>query len=204
MKTASIQFRDKNDFRPLPPIPAELVDGMQELFKTKVNQPGITLFEKLEAIYTFTDRFNAYVATFAVCQRGCSHCCKMDVNVSRLEAEYITKNGGPMLDQGIQHTYGHHSACPFLSQDDTCTVYNHRPFNCRTFHTLDDPKYCAKGTETHQVYGASGAGYGVGFYKAVATWLKYVHEDRSLPYRDIRDWFPVGAPQPKVGFLQQL
>lgn len=201
MKPVAIKFRDKRDIRPLPPIPDELVAGMQELFATKINSRSLTLFEKLEAVYAFTDRFNAFVATFAVCQKGCNHCCQIDVQVSRIEAEYITFKGGPQLDhQGEARTTGHRTACPFIGADGGCKVYSTRPFNCRTFHTLDDPKYCADGDVDHQVYGAAGKGYGVRFYQAIAAWLKDVHESKGLPYRDIRDWFPA-QPQAQPPML---
>jgi Fe-S-cluster containining protein len=190
LKPVAIQFRDKKDIRPLPQIPSKFAADMQELLKTKINRPELTYFQKLEAIYAFTDRFNAFVATFAVCQKGCNHCCKIDVQVSRIEAEYITFKGGPQLDQGEVQTIGHRTACPFIGKDGSCTVYDTRPFNCRTFHTLDDPKYCADGDVDHQVYGAAGVGYGVGFYRGIAAWLKGVHDTSGLPYRDIRDWFP--------------
>lgn len=209
LKPVAIKFRDKRDIRPLPPIPDELVAGMQELFATAINSRSLTLFEKLEAVYAFTDRFNAFVATFAVCQKGCNHCCQIDVQVSRIEAEYITFKGGPQLDhQGGDRTTGHRTACPFVGADGGCTVYSTRPFNCRTFHTLDDPKYCADGDVDHQVYGAAGKGYGVRFYQAIAAWLKDVHESKGLPYRDIRDWFPAQPPmltaKPKPSLMSRL
>jgi Fe-S-cluster containining protein len=190
MNTSVIKFRDKKDIRPLPPIPNHLVAEMRTLFDTKINASGLTLFDKLAAVYAFMDRYNAFVATFAVCQKGCSHCCKIDVNVSRLEAEFITVNGGPTLDQGSAYTTGHTGACRFLSKDGSCSVYEVRPFNCRTFHTLDDPKYCVDGKVDHQVYGASGVGYGVTVFQKIAEWLQSVHSGKDLRYRDIRDWFP--------------
>lgn len=185
-----IQFRDKRDLCTLPPIPKDLLKGMQELIDTKINGRGVSLFESLEAVYAYMDRFNAFVATFAVCQKGCSHCCKIGVEVSRLEAEYISVKGGPMLDQGSSRTASREGSCPFLGKNGACTIYDRRPFNCRTFHTLDDPKYCANLDEEHQTYGSAGTGYGVTIYSDLARWLDHVHQSRGLPYRDIRDWFP--------------
>lgn len=198
MKPAVIKFRDKRDIRPLPPIPDGLVTGMQELIDTKINVNGAaTLFDRLEAIYAYLDRYNAFVASFAVCQKGCNHCCRIGVSVSRLEAEYITVNGGPTLNQGGTMTLGRESVCPFLAKDGGCSIYATRPFNCRTFHTLDDPKYCVSGNEDHQTYGSAGMGYGVTIYAELARWLKGIHESNGQPYRDIRDWFPTGR-QPSL------
>lgn len=194
-KTSIIEFRDKSAIRPLPKIPGELLDAWRKLVKSNLEQDGWTNFSRLEAIYAFLDRYNAFVASFAVCQKGCNHCCRIAVSVTRLEAEYITWKEGPKLDQGKSITTRHnHEPCPFLSTGGDCSIYANRPFNCQTFHTLDDPKYCANGIEEHQTYGSAGKGYGVSVYIAIALWLKSVHESRDRPIepsRDIRDWFPL-------------
>lgn len=203
MRPIPIQLLDKDDLRDLPPVPEELMAGMKELVDTRINAPGFTLFEKLEAVYAYLDRYNAFVATFTVCEKGCNHCCRVDVNVSRLEAEYIAVTKGAVLDGGETRTGGHEGACPFLASDGACSVYSARPFNCRTLHTLDDPKYCASGDVPHQLYGASGFGYQVPVYTALAAWLQRGHDQRGAPYRDIRDWFP-GGTLPKPSLLQRL
>jgi len=191
MKTEAIRFRDKKDIQPLPPIPEEFESGMRLLIDETINGKGLSLFEKLEGVYAFLDRYNAFVSTFSVCQKGCAHCCRIDVNMSRLEAEYITFKGGPMLDQGSKFSVGHSTPCYFLTENSTCSIYALRPFNCRTFHTLDDPKYCVDGYEEHQTYGSAGKGYGVNIYSELARWLSELHMYRCLPYRNIRDWFPL-------------
>lgn len=187
------RYRDKRDLRVLPPIPAELANGFQELLGAKIGRGGLTYIERLEAVYGFMDRFNAFVATFAVCRKGCNQCCRIDVLVGRLEAEYIATKGGIGLDVGWERTAGNRSACPFIGIDGGCSVYDSRPFNCRTFHTLDDPKYCVNPAEEHQVYGSASSGYGVTIYRTLADWLKDAHESNGLLYRDIRDWFPPGT-----------
>lgn len=185
-----MQYRDKSEIRPLPPIPGELVDGMKQLVDQVINGPGLTLFDKLEGVYAYLDKYGAFVSTFSVCEKGCGNCCRIGVDVSRLEAEYITHKGGPMLNDGTSRTLKHGTPCPFLTNDKTCSIYSSRPFNCRTFHTLDDPKYCVDGDEHHQTYGSAGRGYGVDIYSELARWLREIHVRKGLPYRDIRDWFP--------------
>lgn len=139
---APILFRDKSDLRQIPPIPDDLVRVTVEVREVIAN-PELNDQKKLSLAYTALDKYNAFVATFAVCQKGCSHCCKMDVRMSYLEAEYIMLRGGPTLVTGEFSTAGHTSRCRFLSRDGSCGIYSIRPFHCRTFHTLDDPKYCA-------------------------------------------------------------
>lgn len=189
MTNSIIRFRDKHDIQPLPPIPKKLNEQMRNLVDTKLNS-DLTIFEKLKAVFKFLDEYNAFVATFSVCQKGCSHCCKIDVSVSRLEAEYISQKSGATLNQGNNVTHGHGDPCTFLGKDGACEIYSFRPFNCRTFHTLDDPKYCVDGITSHQVYGVSTMGYGSLILLSLASWLKLFHDENNLAYRDVRDWFP--------------
>lgn len=183
-------FRDKSDLVALPKIP-ESMHASFVAMGNRLNGGGLSYFDKLRAVYEFMDLYGAWVASFAVCTRGCSHCCRMDVRVGSLEAHYIQENAPVKVDGlGWSVTAGHRTACPFLGSDNTCTVYEFRPFNCRTFHTLDDPKYCEDGDESHQVYGSAGAGYGVGFYSTLAAWLERIEETHEGRFRDIRDWFP--------------
>lgn len=189
MKSIPI-FRDKTDLVSLPEIPSLLVDSFKRM-GMEINGGNLTFFEKLQAVYRFMDQFGAFVSTFAVCSRGCSHCCRMDVQMGTLEAHYIEARTSAVADgTGEKVTMGHRTACPFLDADGACSIYEFRPFNCRTFHTLDDPKYCADGDESHQVYGSAGGGYGVGFYSSISSWLKGIEESEGRGFRDIRDWFP--------------
>ncbi|MFV0645679.1 MAG: YkgJ family cysteine cluster protein [Sphingomonadaceae bacterium] len=199
MTTNAIPLLDKDDYRPLPPIPEEILEDINELYKNVINNQSLSHLEKLGEVYAFLDRCNQFVSTFSVCGKGCSHCCKIDVSVSQLEAEYITATGGPRIKPGSDQTFGHSSACPFLGDDNTCTIYDRRPFNCRTLHTLDDPKYCADPHEIHhQLYGApfkdtpdaEFPDYCAYFYTNPARWILNLHRQYDLPYRDIRDWFP--------------
>jgi Fe-S-cluster containining protein len=191
--TASVVrvYRDKNDVPPLPPIPDELRREFREDFAAMMNSRDLDLFQKLEAAYAYFDRYNAFVSTFAVCSKGCNHCCKMDVQLTRLEAEYIQlKTGGKhRVDGGSRRTTGHRDACPFLGEGGACSIYSARPFNCRTFHALDDPKYCKTG-EDHKTYGSAGFGYGADTYLSFAVWLETLHAAKGYQTRDIRDWFP--------------
>lgn len=184
-----ISFRDRSNLRQIPPIPEHLIKAMYDLEKV-IGNLDLSDLQKLTSAYAALNQFNAFVATFAVCQKGCSHCCKMDVQMSHLEAEFIMHHGGPSLENGQLSTGGHTSSCRFLSKDGSCGIYSIRPFHCRTFHTLDDPKYCADGKIPHQTYGSAAIGYGVPLYAGLANWLKDIHQNKRLPYRDIRDWFP--------------
>lgn len=122
-----------------------------------------------------------------MCQKGCSHCCKIDVNITSLEAEYISINTGIKSDEGSSVTSDHRDTCPFLGEQGECKIYKYRPFNCRTFHTIDDPKYCEDGEELHMIYGASSFGYGSRMLMKCAQVVSHINN--GLPKRDIRDFF---------------
>ena len=190
MITKPILFLDKHDNRPIPHVPDDLKIEFNELLSSTKNNTNLTAYEILERIYNFIDLFNEYVATFSVCQKGCNNCCRIDVQVSHLEAAYIVSKSGRSPNMGKDWTMGHRSACPFLGSDGSCSNYQLRPFNCRTFHTLDDPKYCAEPDTPHQVYGGAGYGYRVKYYKILADWIKEFETPIHPHSRDIRDWFP--------------
>lgn len=181
-------FRSKDDLNwQLPQIPIELVAAFRQLVETRLNIDRLSPLQCLEAIYAYLNQYNRFVATFSVCQKGCSACCHIDVAVTRLEADYITKKTGRTFSRGTNITTEHRRPCPFLQLDTgACSIYDARPFNCRTFHTLDDPKYCST-EESHQVYGVSTLGYSSRIYYQLAEWLQAQQHNHS---RDIRDWFP--------------
>ncbi len=184
-----IEFHDKSEIQPLPAVPKIYGIKFKELVDQHINGKNKTYFEILGEIYNFLTEYGEFVKTFSVCQRKCNHCCRNDVYISQIEAEYIGSMKKLQINTDKKTTHLNNSPCPFLDISGDCSVYDYRPFNCRTFHTLDDPKYCESG-ENHQTYGSAGFGYGVTFYSELARWIKELHEKHKLPYRDIRDWFP--------------
>ena len=148
-------------------------------------------FGRLKWIYRYMDSYNKFVATFSVCSKGCSHCCEIDVYISSLEAAYIAENIGVPANFDSPYSKNHFSPCPFLSKEKSCSIYQFRPFNCRTFHTLDHPKYCVSG-ESHAVYGASGYGYGASVLQEIAHVITQLNGNH--PMKDIRDFFKTANP----------
>jgi Fe-S-cluster containining protein len=81
------------------------------------------------------------------CKQGCAGCCVDGIAVSSLEAAYILaradrRNIGlpthppkaplvdPSLDKLVREDGGR---CAFLGDDNSCQIYNHRPYVCRHF-----------------------------------------------------------------------
>lgn len=167
----------------LPPVPQELQVKFRQVLAQLEHMQSFPL-DLLARLYGFMDEYNRFVATFAVCEKGCSACCEIPVNVSRLEAEYIHRKTGHAIHNNIIAKNGH-SPCPFLAEGGNCSIYQHRPYNCRTFHTLDNPKYCSTG-EDHAVYGVSSVGYGSDILADLAAVIRQVNNGE---YHDIRVYF---------------
>ncbi len=90
----------------------------------------------------------------AVCQKGCADCCK---HMPRIEAttlegfvifRYLDRVENlaeirKKLKKDIQkRKKGKYATCPFLARDDSCLIYEVRPFSCRWLYSL---KKCEKG-----------------------------------------------------------
>jgi uncharacterized protein len=63
------------------------------------------------------------------CRQGCTSCCLDGITVFEVEAQNIRKHSGDLLVNGAPHREG---ACAFLGEDNTCRIYEHRPYVCRT------------------------------------------------------------------------
>jgi len=179
----TVALLDKNTPRPLPPIPEEL---LQEYFNLRSNLQlqHENEFAKLRRIYDFLDLYKDFASTFSVCKKGCSACCKSDVNMTKLEAIYIEKNSNHVARRTKKNTRKHKTPCPFLV-DNSCSTYEHRPINCRTLYTLDDPKYCET-KEAHQLYGANG-GKGINIIYTLKEYSEKLNGTNGSA--DIRDYF---------------
>jgi Fe-S-cluster containining protein len=63
------------------------------------------------------------------CKKGCFSCCKDDLEVFGIEAEFIRKNQSEFLKNNSAAPRG---ACAFLDEEGGCRIYDSRPFVCRT------------------------------------------------------------------------
>ena len=142
---------------------------------------------KLAKIYDLADEVGKVLAPHMVCEKGCSHCCRIDVAVTAVEAQYIQKNVGITPDMGHTVTSGHGDTkqpCSFLDAAGTCTIYAHRPFACRAFYALDNPAFCESLDTPHVTYTSESNGMLNKLFMMIA------HLNGRQPIRDIRDFFP--------------
>ncbi|GAA4806011.1 hypothetical protein GCM10023307_35710 [Lysobacter hankyongensis] len=178
-------IRDKTAVPPLPPLPRHLV-RLHKALAWWCNVVVTDPLGRLRWIYRYMNIYNRFISTLAVCRRGCSACCHIDVDLTETEAVLIARHTGRDYTKRAIHTHGHTSPCPFLGAQGECTIYSVRPFNCRTFHALDDPKYCATG-EDHAVYGLPSFDYTSKILFSLAQAIDHI--DGHRPRRDIRDFF---------------
>jgi hypothetical protein len=175
----------------LPPVPEHLVDEADQLINVRLNGPG-NLIEKLQLVYEFLGRVGQqHVARFATCTKGCSHCCHMDVQLTAFEAEYICIATGIPHSHDAPLTMQHGTACPFLSKEGTCSIYEYRPLFCRTYHSLSEPRLCGvPGADVLQ-YGSVESGMGNVIYRGVQQWIYFQNQQAAGGMlKDIRDFFP--------------
>lgn len=105
------------------------------------------------------------LAKEAPCRRGCAHCCHMAVHITSIEADLLAAASGrtwtqpanaPTVQRLLEQADSADTLaswqqadervagtpCPFLDGHE-CSVYEHRPFACRTHLSLaDDDELC--------------------------------------------------------------
>jgi len=174
----------------LPDTPDYLIKKANQYLVPILNSQSHSLGDKLQAIYSYLDEFNKFIGKYASCSKNCSHCCKMDVQITALEAEYIQMNTNKQMDySATPFTTGHRNSCPFLENDGACGIYNFRPIPCRIFHAFGDPKNCVHGKVQFQ-YGSQETGYGNPIFQKLVTWVHASVTKEGGCMRDIRDFFP--------------
>ena len=107
------------------------------------------------------------VAKAVRCGRGCAHCCRVWVGVTRDEAALLAervREGGVHPDRRrleLQRSFAEpadfigrpleDASCAFLGPDGACRVYADRPSICRTVLMTSDPELCREGDLTTKV-----------------------------------------------------
>ncbi len=114
-------YRDKNEIiEPPPPIPGALLEKLKHL-EHKLKHTRSPL-EGLKYVYGYMDEYNKFVSTFTVCEKFCSHCCKIEVNITSVEAHYIELVYGHKITEYNGMSRNGLSDCPFL-KNNVCSIY---------------------------------------------------------------------------------
>jgi len=173
----------------LPPVPKDLVEKTNALYSYLMHS-GAPLNMQLQAVYHYLDEFQPYIAQFVSCSKGCSHCCRIDIQITTLEAEYIqVYTGIPIQLKATLSsiTTGHRDACPFLLKDNACGIYSVRPLMCRIYHAFGEPENCKHGRR--QVHYGQSPNFGNDIFANLVRWTHHVVINGGGALLDIRDFF---------------
>jgi Fe-S-cluster containining protein len=113
----------------------------------------MTLREKKKRLKEIYEHFEQDVFEFkkdAICEIGCTFCCTDVGNVDAITLEgVIIRQRVNGLSQPLKRQLKKEIAqnrrekekkkiapCPFLKEDDTCLVYDIRPFSCRQLYSI--------------------------------------------------------------------
>lgn len=131
--------------------------------------------EYLKYIYKIADMGANQFAKYIPCKKGCGHCCHIYMDCTAVEAELIRdyvinnfkeeeiQNLKDLIDKTINEVPNYkdiltlnntnsvevyskkHIPCIFFSEENTCSIYEIRPLNCRKFITFSDSINCEGG-----------------------------------------------------------
>lgn len=113
----------------------------------------MTFKEKKEALKRIYERFEEDASEFkkdAICRIGCTFCCTDvgNVDATTLEGviilEQVNKFPEPLryavkkkISQNrLEKENKKIAPCPFLKEDNTCLIYDIRPFSCRQLYSV--------------------------------------------------------------------
>jgi len=155
-------------------------------------------FEKLEKIYAFITFHNTKLfQSKSVCAAGCSHCCRINVDMTEIEASYIAEKTNYQVKENIESLSSERidtkdEYCPFLNQEThSCTIYEFRPAVCRMYNVFESAELCRTKEQQYQITLTTSPLIQDLYIKECIVNLS---ENRELQksragLRDIRQWF---------------
>jgi uncharacterized protein len=143
---------------------------------------------KLGSLYRLTDEIAEHAKPYVACGRGCSNCCKMNIQISDSEASKIADETGhrpTQLKQSIDHSSEKFAGktCPFLV-DDACSIYQSRPLVCRSHFSFDTTAYWCHPDRMGTV-----AVPLIRFDGIQSAFLSITKHNNGSVFADIRDFF---------------
>lgn len=161
-------------------------------------QVDITLDHIQTALSAFTQYFpnNSPVA----CKKGCGHCCVYPVktpiqmipfiaqqlkrSLNETQMAQLQKKMRVNIEQRLPPLY--RATCPFLSEENACTIYEHRPLACRLF-TSPDVQLCIKSVADGSNVSQQPIRYRI--YEAATVALQADLKKQDKPYEQV-DFIP--------------
>lgn len=161
-----------------------------------------TQMQRVQWLQRWGSAHVAPLAQVAACTPGCAHCCHLSAAITSSEARLIgqavrrtpavPRNSMTLaqavddLEQARALSNRHlGTPCPFLSAEQRCSIYEHRPFVCRTHLSLaDDAWLCSDEAGPEAVVPRADTRAAVALFLAA---------DPTATLADIRDFFPKQA-----------
>jgi Fe-S-cluster containining protein len=125
----------------------------QEWARIKDKKQALRAFYK--AIDESNTKFNERGEPAVTCKKGCSFCCNIKVEATQIEIDVIVdymakkkiKVSQKQLEGQVPLTVENHfmspfRKCVFLDDQGSCKIYEVRPFVCRNYFSVGDPKEC--------------------------------------------------------------
>lgn len=175
---------DMNQFRP--PVEAffDWFDAQQQ------SGEMVNVVECMSKAYEVVDLIMAELGKHSVCRKGCGYCCQLPVDLTTVEAAYISNVLNVELPESPpeKSTIDRFSPCPFLHKTKfVCTIREARPLNCRVFLTIDDWRECVDPDNQHVIFTTDNSG-------AMRKFLNFfMHISKSCDYPiqkgDLRQYF---------------
>lgn len=185
MKTIKIRSIQEARDLELPLISNETLNAFHVL-EQRVAAGGMGKHTVIREIYKIVDEVGSMLSPFTVCSKGCSHCCRIPVLLTDVEATYISRNTANKA--AIEHfrpvsqaTNG--DPCPLLTGNNDCSVYEYRPLACRAFATFDNPSLCESREVEHVTYGVQSNL----LFKKCREWIIELNQKGGAA--DIRSYF---------------
>ena len=137
--------------------------GMQQFARSLI-QCASTGYQKIRALYLAFESSKIKWPPMSrdgsikpACKKGCAYCCHLNVDVLKLEMVYIWTNlqkvrtpeelevikQKAQVNYDIKHKLSYDERmssrlkCPFLGDDNFCTIYEDRPLSCRGMYSGD-------------------------------------------------------------------
>ncbi|MFA7613602.1 MAG: YkgJ family cysteine cluster protein [Candidatus Caldatribacteriota bacterium] len=120
---------------------------------------------RAEIVHELVDHFivsafsNELVQKMSPCKKGCAHCCHNEVSVTEDEIDLIIQKANPIIDKDLLKKQKENFSklsyeerkCVFLDENNSCSIYPHRPSVCRTNAVIGEPEQCIESTNLRLV-----------------------------------------------------
>lgn len=122
-------------------IPKKLLLKEEKIAKKQANSSESDI-NKLQELLKLTDQLTSKLTPITTCKPGCGSCCKINVSITKIEAQLISQHTGrePNKSLFLNKSDFHGTPCTFLI-DNKCSIYAVRPFVCRRLVSVMPSEY---------------------------------------------------------------